>query len=293
MSNTPEPNPNFRAGMVAVLGRTNAGKSTLVNALVGRKVSIVTPKPQTTREAVQGVVHRPEGQIVFVDTPGFFKTHASALVDKLHQRARRALDGIDAILHVVDPTKEIGEEEEMVVAVLANVPQAKILCLSKSDLDIRPASEVWRARATGYKAIIEVSALNGHGLEELVAALMKSMPVGQALYPEDEVTNTSREFAAGELIREQIYLRMGDEIPYRTRVEIGSIEERKTKLGEPLIAILATILVASDRYKAMVIGAGGQRIRQLNSDSRKELEHHFGKKVFLDCDVMVDKTILD
>ena len=113
------------------------------------------------------------------------------------------------------------------------------------------------------------------------------------LYPEDEVTNTSREFAAGELIREQIYLRMGDEIPYRTRVEIGSIEERKTKAGEPLIAILATILVASDRYKAMVIGAGGQRIRQLNSDSRKELEHHFGKKVFLDCDVMVDKTILD
>ena len=155
MSNTPEPNPNFRAGMVAVLGRTNAGKSTLVNALVGRKVSIVTPKPQTTREAVQGVVHRPEGQIVFVDTPGFFKTHASALVDKLHQRARRALDGIDAILHVVDPTKEIGEEEEMVVAVLANVPQAKILCLSKSDLEHRPASEAWRARATGYKAVID------------------------------------------------------------------------------------------------------------------------------------------
>src|SRR5690606_24302402 len=150
MSDSPQ--AEFRTGMVTLLGRTNVGKSTLLNALVDAKISIVTPRPQTTRHAIHGIVHRPEGQIVFVDTPGFFRTHRSRLVDKLHVRARSALSDVDAVVHVVDPTRAPGEEDEMVRHALEAVRCPRVLCINKVDARRRPHMEEWRGTAGSYAA---------------------------------------------------------------------------------------------------------------------------------------------
>lgn len=281
----------FRAGIAALVGRTNVGKSTLLNALVGRKVSIVTPKPQTTRHTVQGIVHRPEGQIVFVDTPGFFKTRASALVNELHGRARDALEGIDVVVHVVDPSREIGEEDQMVMDALAKVPQPRILCLNKSDLRRRPAAAEWRTKAVDYAAVVETSGRNHTGLEDVLSAVMQRLPVHPPLYPEDQVTNAHRDFQIAELIREQVYLQTGEEVPYRTVIELDSVEPAVTKDGQPFLHIKAAVLTPNDRYQRMLIGVGARMIRGIGTGARQELEERLGQKVFLDLDVLVDKNL--
>lgn len=289
------PRPDFRAGLVAFIGRTNVGKSTLLNALVGRKVSIVTPKPQTTRDPVQGVLHRPEGQLVFVDTPGFFRTHKSRLVDQLHQRARKALNGIDVVVHVVDPSRDIGDEDEMVKDALAKVAQPRLLVLSKSDLPEgdRPHRATWLAAAAKYDAVFEVSGLAKLELEPLVQGILQRLPFGPPLYPESDVTNTTREFRITELVREQIYLQMDDEIPYRTKVVLDAIKDTKDPLGLPELEINATILTSMDRHKAMLIGQGGQRIKQIRQFARRRLKEEFGLPVHLDLEVLVDAEMSD
>lgn len=293
-SNPAPPVPaDFRAGMAVLVGRTNAGKSTLLNALVGRKVAIVTPKPQTTRDAIQGIVNRPGGQIVFVDTPGFFKTHKSRLVDKLHDRARRALEGIDVVVHVVDPSRAVGEEEEMVKNVLRRVQQPRILCLTKADITERPTRDEWLAAGASYDAVFEVSALTGQELETLVGAILQRMPFGPPLYGEGDVTNQTREFRISEIVREQVYLQMGEEIPYRTRVEVHGVKERTNRAGEPLLDIHGVVLAGNQRLKEMIIGSGARRIREIGMKARQELEKEFGRKVFLELDVLVDKRPLE
>lgn len=289
----PQPPPDYRSGLAVLIGRTNAGKSTLLNALVGRKVSIVTPKPQTTRDPVQGVVHRPGGQIVFVDTPGFFKTHKSALVDQLHQRAHKALSDIDVVIHVADPSRELGAEDEMVKEVLAKVAQPRLLVISKADLPTvdRPYRDRWLDAGKNYDAVLEVSGLQKQGLDALVEAILQRLPFGPPLFPESEVTNTTRQFQISELIREQIYLQMGDEIPYRTNVELDSFKEVQDPLGLTEFEINATIIAANDRYKAMLIGQGGQRIKQIRQFARRRLKEELGKPVHLDLEVLVDRKL--
>lgn len=281
----------FRAGLVALIGRTNVGKSTLLNALVGRKISIVTPKPQTTRHPVQGIVHRPGGQVVLVDTPGFFKTRASRLVDELHGRARDALEGIDAVVHVVDPSREPGAEDLQVCEVLQAVSVPRILCLNKADLRRRPALESWRNRAAEYAAVVETSGRTGFGLDTLVTELLSRLPVHPPLYPEDQVTNAHRDFEIAELIREQVYLQTGEEVPYRTVIELDSVEPAVTRDGQPFLNIKAAILTPHDRYQRMLIGVGARKIRDIGTAARHELESRLGQKVFLDLDVLVDKSI--
>lgn len=283
----------FRAGLAVLVGRTNVGKSTLLNALVGRKICIVTPKPQTTRDPIHGVVNRPGGQIVFVDTPGFFKTHASRLVDRLHERARAALKGMDVVVHVVDPSRAIGPEDEMVLEALQGITQPRLLVLNKADLPDRPYAEAWKARQADYAAVYEVSAYTGQGLEPLVDGILARLPPGPPLYPEDQVTNAHRNFLLAELIREKVYLLMDQEVPYRTAVEVGAVEERLDKQGQPLVHVKATLLAANPRYQRMLIGAGGQRIRQIGQAARQEMEALLGKKVFLDMDVQVDRHLAD
>lgn len=281
----------FRAGLVALIGRTNVGKSTLLNALVGRKISIVTPKPQTTRHPVQGIVHRPGGQVVLVDTPGFFKTRASRLVDELHGRARDALEGIDAVVHVVDPSREPGAEDLQVCEVLQTVSVPRILCLNKADLRRRPALESWRNRAAEYAAVVETSGRTGFGLDTLVTELLARLPVHPPLYPEDQVTNAHRDFEIAELIREQVYLQTGEEVPYRTVIELDSVEPAVTRDGQPFLNIKAAILTPHDRYQRMLIGVGARKIRDIGTAARHELESRLGQKVFLDLDVLVDESI--
>jgi GTPase len=287
----PDTTPIARAGLVAFIGRTNVGKSSLINALVGSKVSIVTPKPQTTRHPVHGVIARSGSQIVLVDTPGFFQTHKSRLVDRLHERARAALQGIDAVVHVVDPTRPIGAEDEMVVEALATLTQPRILCLNKADLRHRPHLEAWSTRKTGYTAVLETSAFTRTGLVALLDALAPLLPEGPALYPAGEITNVHREFRIAEIIREKVYLLTDEEVPYRTAIELDKVEDRAGRDGQPLIHVKAAILVAAERYKGMLIGAGGRKIREIGIAARQDLEALLGRQVFLDLAILVDPKL--
>jgi GTPase len=281
----------FRAGLAVLLGRTNVGKSTLVNALVGRKVSIVTHRPQTTQHPIHGVVHRPGGQVVVVDTPGFFKTHKSALVDSLHQRAKEALRGIDVVVHVVDPARDIGEESDMVTAALAHVEQPRILCLSKCDVLERPFRDNWLALAANYAAVVEVSGFTGVGCEALIEEMLRLMPEGHALYPPDQLTNTTLDFRVAEQIREKVYQHTGEEVPYRTQVEVDLVEERPDTKGRPVLHVAAAVVTPNDRYQRMLIGAGACKIKQIRLAAQDELRRQLGQKVKLELDVIVDRKM--
>ncbi len=285
------PQDGFRCGLVALIGRTNVGKSTLLNGLIQARVSIVSPKPQTTRHAIQGVVHRPEGQLVFVDTPGFFQTRRNALVDQLHARAKAALSGIDAVVHVVDPSRPVGDEDRQVLELLATLPLPKVLCINKSDLRSRPHRQAWQDRREGYAAVVEVSALAARGLDALIAALLPLLPVGPALYPPDEITNASRDFRIGEMVREKIYLLTEEEVPYRTAVRVELIEERPQPKGEPILHIEARVLVADKRYKGMLIGQGGRMIRDIGTAARSDLQKILGRRIHLALSVKVDRGL--
>jgi GTP-binding protein Era len=291
MESIPSPNPHFHAGLAVLIGRTNAGKSTLLNALIEKKVSIVSSKPQTTRHPIHGVLHRPGGQIVFVDTPGFFQTHRSALVEKLHARTRAALEGIDVVVHVADPSRSLGAEDDMVLEALKSVTQPKILCLAKADLRARPHLQAWKEHGGLYAATLEVSAVNRKNLDLLASTLLERLPVGPPLYPESEFTNARREFQIAEVIREKIYILTGDEVPYRTAVKVDAIEERPSRAGVDLFEVHAEIQVAHLRYKSMLIGAKGRMVRNIGASARKDLEALLGRKVFLRLRVAVDEKL--
>lgn len=289
----PPPAPEFRAGLAALVGRTNAGKSSLLNALVRTKLAIVTPKPQTTRHPVHGVIHRPGGQIVLVDTPGFFKTSRSRLVDQLHARARAALAGIDVVVHVADPSRAMGDEDAMVLEALAPLSMPKVLCLTKLDLPELRDRDAWLANAPKYTAVVEVSATTRRHLDDLVGVLLPLMPVGPALYEPGDLTNANRDFRIAEIIREKVYLRTGAEVPYRTAVRLDHVTERTEKEAGAFLHVKAVILVAEERYKGMLIGAGGRKIREIGTAARPEIEQLLGRKTFLDLSVRVDRTLPD
>ena len=280
--------PAFRAGLVALVGRTNAGKSTLLNRLVGQKVSIVTPKPQTTRHPVHGVVNLPGAQVVFVDTPGFFQTHRSRLVDTLHERAREALSDVDVVVHLADATRPPGPEDEMVMEALEGVGRPRVLALGKCDVP-RPFRDAWRPHGGLYQRVLDVSGATGEGTEELVRLLAAMLPVSEPLYPVEEVTNATRDFRIAEAIREQVYQQAGDEVPYRTMVVVDRVEVMPATATSPeRLGIDATILASQDRYQRMLIGRGGARVKQLREFSRRELQRVLGRKVALSLDIRVD-----
>lgn len=302
----------LKSGFAVLVGRTNVGKSTLLNALVGTKIAIVTPKPQTTRDTYHGIVNRPEGQIVFVDTPGIFKTQPSRLVANLHHKIRDAIEGIDVIVHVADPTRSLGPEDQRVSELVSRVPHPKILVLNKFDLPNRPFYETWIERAQslsvaeasasdspdrgsrrGYSSVIEVSALTGRNVELVIQAIFQHLPVGPAQYPEGQVTNVTNEFWIGELIREKLYLQTSQEIPYTATIQVEQVEDRKDKSGKPLVYIKAVILTTDERHQRMLIGQGARKIKDIGSFARKELEVAMNKKVFLDLDVLVDEDWMD
>ena len=289
-----EATANLKSGFAVLVGRTNVGKSTLLNALVGTKIAIVTPKPQTTRDTYHGIVTRPGvGQIVFVDTPGFFKTAPHKLVQNLHHRVRDALEGIDVLVHVVDPSRPIGAEDQRVIEMVDRVPKPKILCLNKSDLSERLFRESWLKRGSSYTAVVEVSALKDKGINFLLEAIFRHLPVGAANYPAGQTSNVTNEFWVGELIREKIYLQTSQELPYTASVQVETIEDRKDRSGQPLVYIKAAILTTDDRYKGMLVGAGGRKIKNIGSAARKELEVAMNRKVFLDLAVLVDEDWMD
>ena len=278
----------MKVGFVALVGRSNTGKSTLVNALVGTKVAITTPKPQTTRQAIQGVHHGEEGQIIFVDTPGIFRKKRDAVTSRMNQAAKGALEGVDLILYVVDPTRAIGEEEEDILRLIKDVAAPKLLVINKIDEPRPRYLEDYRALSSDFQETIEISALKGTHLKALMAAVYARLPEGEPIYPEHQITNIDNRTWYAELIREKVFLSLYQEIPYTTTVEVDEIAMKTSKNGKEILYVKARILTDDDRHKRMIIGAGGIMIRKIGTMVRKELEQIHGHTVFLELEVETD-----
>lgn len=284
MSQTP-----YRCGSVAVIGRPNVGKSTLTNALVGAKVSIVSSRPQTTRHRLLGIASFPEGQIVLVDTPGLHreqgKFKASAMSRVMNRAARGALEGVDAALLVIEAGRW-DEEDTLAYKVLRDAEVPVVLVVNKVDrlkdksVLLPFLAEVAEGRE--FAAVHPLSALKRKGLEALVKDVIALLPENEPMFGEDEITDRSQRFLAGELVREQLMRQLGEELPYATTVEI----ERFAEDGR-LLRIGAVIWVEREGQKAIVIGKGGTRLKDIGAKARQSMERLFGAKVFLETWVRV------
>ena len=270
----------YRAGTVAVLGRPNVGKSTLVNALVGAKVSIVSPRPQTTRHRLLGIASFENGQLLLVDTPGIHREQKRAMNRMMNRAARGAVEGVDAAALVIEAGRWT-EEDALAYGALHAAGVPVVLVVNKVDkmpdkTGLLPfIAEVTRERV--FASVQLVSALKSKGLDVLVRDLLFLMPESAPIYGEDEITDRSERFLAGELVREQLMLRLGEELPYSTTVEIERFEED----GE-MLRIAAIVWVEREGQKPIVIGKGGERMKAISTGARIGMERLFGRKVFLE-----------
>ncbi|WP_085314922.1 GTPase Era [Derxia lacustris] len=275
-----------RAGHVAIVGRPNVGKSTLLNALVGQKVSITADKAQTTRHRILGIDTQPGVQFVFVDTPGYQTKHSNALNRVLNRAVTSALSDIDCVLWVIEALRCGPEDRKLLSLLPADKPV--ILVLNKVDRverknDLLPfVAEVSKLR--DFAAVVPVSATKPIQLDVLRAETAKLLPLGEPMYAEDEVTDRSMRFMAAELIREKVFRLIGDELPYESTVVIEKFDET-TQPGR--IEVHANLLVASESQRAIMIGAGGERIKRIGTEARKGMEAMFERGVHLELWVKV------
>ena len=278
-----------RSGIVALIGRPNTGKSTLLNNLMGTKVSITSPKPQTTRFPVQAVLSEPRGQIIFVDTPGVFEKATGPIVGLTNKRTYAALsDEVDLILYVVDKTRPKGAEENKVLGLLRKIDKPKILVINKSDIKEPDFSADFEFLKDEFPDYIYVSALERIGLKDLLSLIFNHLPEKEPIVPEGLETvilNMDSKKFIEEIIREKVFLNSRDEVPYAIGTEVRETIERPN--GS--LYIKAVILVSDKRYKGMIIGHGGRVIKEIGQAVRKELEVSTNKKVFLDLTVEADK----
>jgi GTP-binding protein Era len=275
---------SFRSGFVAIVGRPNAGKSTLVNRLVGQKVAIVTAKPQTTRNRIQGIVTKPEGQIVFIDTPGLHEAE-SALGRQMMQEVAAALEGIDVLLLMVDASRMHPHADELLLEKAQRFRGKTILALNKVDRlpkpKLLPLMDAF-AKAFEFAAIVPISALKGVGCEELLGEIFKRLPEGEPYFPEDQVTDQPERFLAAEIIREKAIQVMYHEVPYALAVMIEKFEETPK-----LLRIEALMNVERDSQKKILIGHKGEMLKKIGTEARKELETLLGTKIYLGLFVKV------
>ena len=271
---------------MTLVGRSNVGKSTLLNTLIGTKVAAVTHKPQTTRNIIHGVLNNPQGQAVFIDTPGIFKGGHSSISGKLEERVKEAVQDVDVAIYVVDPTKAIGTEERYILSLLRKIESPKILVINKSDLPQKSKEflDDYKALAEEFDAVFELSALLDRHVEPLRQKVFELLPEGGELYLDNQITNIDRNFWAAEIIREKILLALRQEVPYSVSVEVESMEEK-----DDIMVIKATIYTNDSRYKRMIIGAGGRAIKEIGIAARKELSTAMNKKIFLELEVETDK----
>lgn len=274
-----------KAGFAVMVGRSNVGKSTLLNELVGSKIAITTPKPQTTRMPVQGIVTRDDGQVVFVDTPGVFHKKRDSLTKQMLDSVKQSLEGIDVVVYVIDPTREIGNEEEQVMQMIENVDKPKILVINKMDIRNKPFIDFYKDLSDRFDEVVEVSAKTGTNVGALMNTIYKYLPEGKYFYPEGQMTNMPNDVWLAELIREKLFLRLRQEVPYSTHVEVEEVDRRE---DNDIIYISATIYTTNDRYKGMIIGKGGRGIKEIGQSVRNELEVVMNNKVFVDLHVDVD-----
>ena len=283
----------FRSGFVCILGRPNAGKSTLLNALVGEKLAIISPKPQTTRNRIQGIVNLPKAkgrdaaQIALIDTPGVHKPDSS-LGRKMMVEVREALEGCDLVLLIMDATRKLDPRDEFAIQMLKHSQTKVCLILNKVDLlkggkaKLLPLIEEYKKLHPFY-AIIPISALKRDGIEILLKEVVAALPAGPPLFPEDQVTDQPLRFMAAEIVRERVLVETEEELPYATTVIVDNFEE-----GARLTRISATIYCEREGQKGILIGKKGEMLKRIGTSARLQLERLIGTKVFLELFVKVE-----
>jgi len=275
----------FVSGFVSILGRPNAGKSTLLNALVGTKIAIVADKPQTTRATIQGVLTLPDAQVVFLDTPGIHKAD-SPFNKRMMDMVRAALDERDLLLYVADATHTPAEPDRQAVGLVKKANTPAILVANKIDAikhkqELLPVLDQYRA-LYDFAEFIPVSALHGEGMERLRQAILEHLPEGPAYFPADHFTDQPERFLAAELIREKILQLTRQEVPHSVAVVIDKWEETPH-----LTRVLAGVYVEREGQKGIIIGARGSMLKQVGTLAREEMEHLLGRKIFLEMHVRV------
>ena len=276
----------FRAGYVAIVGRPNVGKSTLMNRLLRQKLAIVSPKPQTTRHRILGILNEKDHQVIFLDTPGLMEPRY-LLQEAMVKTARASMTEADLILMMVEAAGIQAQEEEL-AASLDHHAIPKFLIINKVDLvkkeQILPMIDRFRSSGV-FREIIPISALKADGLDALRSLILDALPAGEPFYPPDVISDEPERFFVSEMIREQIFLNFGEEIPYATTVQVDEFKERKR--GKDFIRAL--IIVEHDSQKGIIIGRGGQALKRVGRMARENIEHFIGRSVFLELQVRVKK----
>jgi GTPase len=280
----------LRSGTVGLVGRPNTGKSSLLNKLVGQKLAIVSPREQTTRHLLTGILTTADCQYAFVDAPGFQTRHRNLLNRSLNRRAGEAARDVDVVAFVLEALRFDAADR----AALAKVPEGMplVAVVNKIDL-VRPASKLLPflqrlARERNFDAIVPVSAATGRNLPELLRVLRERLPEGQAVYPDDQLTDRDERFFAAELLHEKIFRLLGEELPYRCEAVVDSFREEGR-----LRRIEATLWVERDSHKPIVIGAKGATLKRISTEARKDMERLFGGKVYLQVWVKVRRNWTD
>lgn len=275
---------DYRSGTVAIVGRPNVGKSTLLNRLIGVKLSIVSRRAQTTRHQILGIYTDAHAQIAFLDTPGFQLQHSNALNRAMNRTVTNVLQEVDAVLLVTEAGKLTANDREIIAMLPKSVPALAIVNKVdnlKNPQLLLPIMDELR-RAYSFAEIVPVSAQKGTGITDLISSVVKHLPHGEATYETDAITDRSERFLAAEIVREKLFQLLGEELPYGTTVDIERFEQ-----DQHLRRINATIIVSKPAHKAMVIGAKGAKLKTIATRARKDMEQLFGGKVFLEVWVRV------
>ena len=283
MHNSEKNQKRFLSGFAAIVGRPNVGKSTMMNAMVGEKVAIVSNKPQTTRNRIMGVATNPDWQIVFLDTPGLHKPRTK-LGEYMVKSVEDAMDGIDVLLVLVD-VSDIGPQDRAIVDDMASRRVKKILVLNKTDLveEAKLLAAIASFSGAGYDAIIPLSARSGKGMDELRQVIVSFLPEGPKYFPDDMMTDQPERLICAEIIREKALLHLRDEVPHGIGVEMMAIN----KLSDTLTEIHATIYCERASHKGIIIGKQGAMLRTIGAESRRDIENLLGTKVNLQLWVKV------
>jgi GTP-binding protein Era len=276
---------DFKSGYVAIVGPPNVGKSTLLNRLLGHKLAIVTPKPQTTRNRILGILTTGRFQMLFLDTPGIFRP-GYRLQKVMVETAKRALWEADLVLLMTEGGRRASPDEDMIIQLLSKVKVPVVLAINKIDVlldkkTLLPLIQDY-SRSYQFREVVPVSALTGDGLPDLLDVLAKHLPPGPQYYPEEMITESPERFIAAEIIREKVFLRTGEEIPYSVAVKVEEYKER-----DHMLYLKATIYVERDTQKGILIGEKGRKLKEIGRFAREELETVVGKKVFMDLWVKV------
>ena len=279
----------FKSGFISLIGRPNVGKSTLLNLLLGEKIAIISDKPQTTRNRILGIKNHPGGQIIFLDTPGIHRAR-SRLNQSMVKVALATYNEVDGVCFMIEADHPDNDENDFILETLSKVKRAVFLVINKIDLipksELLPIMERY-SRLRPFVQIIPISALLGDGAEVLLGELLKVLPEGPKLFPEDMITDLPERFLVAELIREKVFQLTREEIPYATAVAVEDFKEREEK---NLIVIKATIQVERESQKGILIGDKGQMLKEIGRLARQEIEALLGAKVFLQLWVKVEKN---